>query len=240
MCSSNGAVQRGKIEQVGRPFRALMRQTHVEGIMVRWSLIAAFFGTSLTSVIVAASLQGDAKQAIVLREALTFGELHTPRPYILRQNRRENIAVYTPFIRIAMAAHIAKQQGGHVTAESLPAWVTEPTVYVLVRWPCERDVCTSIDGTETFTKDMTPRVSAGRLGGGAPGFDSATQPLWVTTDLSNLRALGELPFDGAVAAAGFAPHVLKPDIDFYAWWRKGIHTLVSSGRLEAAYLQAWR
>src|SRR4051812_46997058 len=101
-------------------------------------------GTSLALLLgqrVAA--QERALTASGLDDAIRLRESGEPAPYLLHNKQRDDIVnngvmavVYTPFVRVALAAKAAWDHGRHLEKDSLPPGLLEPVVYVAFRWYC--------------------------------------------------------------------------------------------------------
>jgi hypothetical protein len=179
-----------------------------------------------------------------LRKAVVFGETSRPEPYLLYPNpgpRDEaTMAVYTPFIRVALAAHAARQRGERLDASTLPLWVVERDIHVVVR-PADRSASMA---RLLFPADPplaeTPITQIGLQRHGRLHFLDFIPPRWMTTDLSYLTLLGGLPFPDAVAAAAFDPDLLVKDVDVYGWWQKQNEFFPSHGFLNPDDIKSWR
>lgn len=140
-------------------------------------------------------LDGAAVQA-----ALELGRGQSdPKPYTLHMNAAGTGvagAVYTPFVRIAMASRMAHLQGRELTAADLPDWLTEPVVYIALRWYCVDSDC----GLPTQPIDVTI------------GQPPLTRPLWVSREFDVLRRFGaEPPSPDIVAVAAFPISLITPN-----------------------------
>lgn len=178
-----------------------------------------------------------------LAEAVRLGEVSEPAPYLLYHDPGSDeatMAVYTPFIRVAMAAHAARKRGGRVDVTTLPRWVVERDILLVVR---------PADGSAAMARLLFPadpplaqtpptQIGLQRRDSKLP-FQSIP-PRWTTTDLSYLAALGGRPFPDAVAAAAFDPDLMVTGLDVYAWWRKQNDFFPSVGMLEPEVTSGWR
>ena len=178
----------------------------------------------------------------LIQEAIAWGENAKPEPYLLYPEHRQHawIAVYTPFVRVALAAHTAKQRGSRISPSELPNWIVERVVHVVVR-PAEAQV---MSARRLYPEDPplweTPITEIGLEQRGRAPFLAFIAPKWITRDLLYLNDLGGPPFTNAVAAAGFAPESLTSEVDVWGWWRKDNHFFPSLGRLEADEIKNWR
>ena len=158
-------------------------------------------------------------------EAIDWGRSGEPQPYLLRHigdsphhpNPVVVGAVYTPFLRVALAAQDAWRRGQMFTVADVDETLLEPSIYVAFRWYCcDRDH-PSPDSFRPFdppdhqvalvprtTHSPTPRELA-----------SAERPLWIRRDISLLdRFGGGLPFSDVVLIAAFPLNALTADHHF--------------------------
>jgi hypothetical protein len=150
--------------------------------------------------IVGVAAQGGRLDPTAIQEALDLGRGQSePGPYTLHMNAVGTEvagAVYTPFVRIAMASKMAHLQGRELTAADLPDWLTEPIVYIALRWYCVDSDCS----LPTQPIDVTI------------GQPPLTRPLWVSRDFDVLRRFGgEPPSPDIVAVAAFPISVITPN-----------------------------
>jgi hypothetical protein len=76
--------------------------------------------------------------------AIKWGTQGSPAPYLLHHRRSDPAkanpvvvgAVYTPFLRVALAARAAHQRGHSFAVSDVPSSLIEPVAYVAVRWYC--------------------------------------------------------------------------------------------------------
>jgi hypothetical protein len=127
------------------------------------------------------------------QEALELGRIGEPAPYALHMNTAgTGVAgyVYTPFVRVAMAARAAHLQQKDLTVSELPDWLTQPIVYIALRWYCEDLNCA------VPAQPITVRLLQRRA---AP-----LAATWVSSDLNRLRSFGaEKPSADTVVVAAF-------------------------------------
>jgi len=146
--------------------------------------------------------------------------------------------VYTPFIRVALAAYTATQRGERLSMSKLPLWIVERDVHVVVRPQNTTFAAWWFPEDPSLTRTpITQIVLAPRSG--APYLDGIP-PKWMTTDLSYLDAIGGAPFADAVAAAAFDPGLIVQNVDVYGLWRKENDYIPSHGFLDANEIRKWR
>lgn len=178
-----------------------------------------------------------------LREAVRCGETSEPEPYLLYPGPGQDeptMAVYTPFIRVAMAAHAARQRGERLDVSTLPRWVVERDIHVVVR-PANRSAMMArqlFPGDPPLAETPVTQIGLQRRDSKLPV--QSIPPRWTTTDLSYLEALGGRPFPDAVAAAAFDPDLMVTGLDVYAWWRKQNEFFPSLGVLNPGEMKNWR
>ena len=186
-----------------------------------------------------------------IREAVALGERQKPEPYWLYPKpgpRKTTAAVYTPFIRVALAAHTASRRGESVAIGKLPMWVLERDVHIVMRPQNTKNAeagdpeDASIAHTPMTQIALAPRGRVPSHNGIPPSvpFLNGIPPKWMTHDLSYLDLLGGVPFADAVAAAAFDPEVMVQDVDVFGWWRKENHFFPSHGFLDPDEMKNWR
>ena len=177
-------------------------------------------------------------------DPVAFGETHEVQPYELWEHTRLNGVVYTPFIRVAMAARAAAKRGTTLDASTLATLLSDPSVYVVMRWSSE---------DEQRARGHAPNAQLVlRVGIMPEGYPEVkpwlVEPLWVTRDLSVLERFGApSPFtDGAVVAA-FPREALKPGSFIMAYVKVpegplqvGQHTPLRGAPITEKDLAVWR
>lgn len=134
--------------------------------------------------------------------------------------------VYTPFVRVALAAKAARIAGRTFAAADVTPDLVEPLAYIAFRWYC----CVDPDhGSDRFNwnpsappfdykiampADPNPTVR------GHVGARVTATPAWISRDLSRLTRFGELPYSDLVLVAGYDANVLTtcPDFIIYREW----------------------
>jgi hypothetical protein len=169
------------------------------------------------------------------------GEQRRPEPYWLYPRpgpRTATVAVYTPFIRVALAAHTAIQRGHRLSMSTLPPWIVESDVQVVVR-PQNTTFAAQLS-PEDLSLTKTPMTQIVLAPRGRGPYPDGIPPKWMTTDLSYLDAVGGPPFTDAVAAAAFDPALMMRNVDVYGYWRKENHFIPSHGFLDPNEVRNWR
>jgi hypothetical protein len=184
--------------------------------------------------------------------AIKWGTQGSPAPYRLHHRRPDPAqtnpvvvgAVYTPFLRVALAAKAAHQRGHSFAVSDVPPSLIEPVAYVAVRWYCcvDRDHGDDLASWHPLVPfDYKIAVPGDRL----PRTLNLVTPLWVSRDLSILSNFGaEVPYEDIVLIAAYPMSALKADMDIviYREVREGDRrrVFVENGRIAAEDLARWR
>jgi hypothetical protein len=188
--------------------------------------------------------QQSADKPTFLQDALTLGRAGRPLPYDLRELGRVNGAVYTPFVRVAMLSHAARQRGEELSANEVPPSIYEPLIYFAMRWS-EHDWSRVLERgpRHQLSVRMVPR-------GFSPSYQAAVNPVWATEDLSVLARFGaEKPFDDAAIVAAFPVDSVEAGSDVVAFVSFSSDKLppgvkrresVRVGRITSEELAGWR
>jgi len=192
-----------------------------------------------------------------IEDAIRFGQSGDPSPYPiynpgeLRPGTPRGLVmalVYTPFIRVALAAKVALAARRDFRLEDVTDDLTQPVAYVAYRWYCCVDHKHGEDKTTwdphrepldyRVATDSDPQLKALRL-------ILLPIPLSVNRDLSWLMQLGDrLPYDDLVVVAAYPVRELARARDFAIYQRQsqdgqvGISTIL--GRVTPADLAGWR
>jgi hypothetical protein len=126
--------------------------------------------------------------------------------------------VYTPFVRVALAAKAAYLDRRHFTSENVTADLTQPVVYVAYRWYCCVDHEHG-DNKATWNPHIRPLDYRVAANSDRSALSSAMRllpaPLSVTRDLSLISRFGEpLPYDDLVVLAAYPIRDLARARDF--------------------------
>jgi hypothetical protein len=221
--------------------------------------IVAIVALQLGVVVAAVSAQPTTLSSKDIEDAILLGWYHDPQPYLLRGPGKPGMptsdgrttvgAIYTPFVRVALASKAARLAARRYESGDVSQKVLEPVVYVVLRWYCcdhEQPDPTTFDARRTSDhKIMLPgelRIVAGAV-------RVTARPLWVSKDLSVLGA--DPPFADAVLVAAYPLSVLTSGHDFVIY-REGPKTEVPSpagppkwwnvrvGRLVDTEVARWR
>lgn len=183
----------------------------------------------------AAPVPGLSGEAI--EKAIALGIAGRAAPYVFAGSRQA--VLYTPLVRVALAAHTLYQRRQLVLEPAhLPPWVAAPRIWVVFSRPCpgptEVRACLDYDWRRDATLDIALDV--------AP-FTSATaarvEPAAIVHELEFLSIVGGPPSDESVVAAAFAADAVKPGLWATALWRfPSRDAVVSTGQITDEVLSA--
>ena len=182
-----------------------------------------------------------------VRAAIASGREGEPRSYVLRrvpsasdQTSASEPAgvVYTPFLRIAWAAHARHRSDRPLTVAEVPGWMTAPIVYVVLRTPSVARAgrlgppSVAVVPADTTTCCLEPQPTLIR-------------PLWMTDDPAATTRFGAtVPFSDLGVIAAYPIEVLRGGLDFVAFYRvdgpDGPSSVEMRGRIDPSELDDWR
>jgi hypothetical protein len=169
-------------------------------------------------------------------EAIAWGTQGNPAPYLLHYRGRPgrvNVvivgAVYTPFLRVALAAKFAREAGRSFTHNDVSPNLIEPLAYVALRWYCcdpDRADPANFDPWTPF--DYQIAVPGDRVLRLMPGHHVTASPMWITRDVSLLESFGgKLPYRDVVLVAAYPMSVLSTMCDFVIY--RELHSQADPG-----------
>ncbi len=174
--------------------------------------------------------------------AIAWGARESPQPYVLRwpgPDRSPVGLLYTPFIRVAIAARRAADRGETLNASDLPGALVEPVVYVrfyrtepppeypeAARLPVMFGLVPSQQGNPTYA----PRP-----------------PVWVKEVEGSILDVGAAGTDGQVfhPVAAFPIEAVRVGYDFvvYRRWQSNTgtsHVIQTRARITEEDVRHWR
>ena len=183
----------------------------------------------------------------MVQAAVAWGEEGEPGSYVLRRvpSAGEPVGasepagvVYTPFLRIAWAAHARQSSGRQLSVDAVPAWMAAPVPL--------RGAASAAGGA-----GWRPRHTCGRRGADRHGDlllepqPTLTRPLWVTDDPAVTARFGAtVPFSDLGVIAAYPIEAFRSDLDFVAFHRvdgpDGPSSVEMRGRLDPSDLEGWR
>ncbi len=203
-----------------------------------------------------------------IEEAIRLGREAAPAPYLLHfvtpvgsPTRNPVIvgAVYTPFLRVALASKAARAEGRRFTSSDVSGDLAAPVVYVAFRWYC----CDGVHGSDPDSWDPfkhpfdykiaavrdaeAAEVDAGRAAS-SRRRPVATPPIWIKYGASVLDQFGgQPPFRDVVIVAAYPMSVLSTRYTFTIYRESPSATAPSRndrfshyGRITAEDLERWR
>ena len=146
--------------------------------------------------------------------------------------------VYTPFLRVAWAAHARQSSGRPLTPDEVPAWMAAPVFYVVLRTPSvalAADLGTpalAVVPADTATCCLEPQPTLVRS-------------LWMSDAPTVTTRFGATtPFSDLGVIAAYPVELLRGGLDFVAFYRvngpDGPSSVEMRGRLEPSDLETWR
>ena len=169
-----------------------------------------------------------------IEEAIALGRHAAPRPYALYRWIGDpgvhSASVYTPFIRVALASHVAKLEGRTLSPSNIDRALIEPVLYVAVRVHGPTDS----GSRRTMTRSI-------HLAG--PGLERVA-PLWTRPPRSVLQSLErEREIDSVTFVAAFPLDAVKPRLEFAvrirpSRWSEVV--LLSRGLITPKEFDRWR
>ena len=181
-----------------------------------------------------------------IQAAIALGREGEPGSYVLHRvqsARGQSSAiepagvVYTPFLRVAWAAHARQPSGRPLTVDEVPAAMAAPVLYVALRTP-------PLAGTGLGVPSVAV-VSADTATCCLDPQPTLVRPLWVSDDPAVTARFGAaVPFTDLWVIAAFPLEVLRSGLDFVAFYRvdglDGPSSVEMRGRIEPSDIEDWR
>ena len=176
-------------------------------------------------------------------QAIEWGQSDRPEGYPLRsafpRNKTPPGAVYTPYLRVALAARAAREEGRTFTAEDVTAEMTAPLMYVAIGQAGENPLPAG-----PLLADAPPAM---RLitAHSHPGSSRRREisAVWIRHDVPAFLRYGLRPKWSYMFAA-FRLEDVKADtrVELYREFREGSHRelLATPGLITEADVAAWR
>lgn len=184
-----------------------------------------------------------------IEEAVERGRSGQVRPYLISSpiggGSTPRVVIYTPFVRVALAAmaRLLTFDGSTLSSQVAPQWISSPEVLVVIGSPCPGEPACEFGGevvdpsavspTRLYIRHQTnlPRSSAKAV---------VAIPVRLLA-LDDLRWLGSIPVKDPVVAATFSPQEFRVGSSVVAEWGRWDSTVFSAGgRIQGAELDAWR
>jgi hypothetical protein len=194
-------------------------------------------------------------------DAIQWGVTGNPLPYLLhhddgRPGHGVNSVIvgniYTPFLRVALAAKAARDTGEDLTPADVKATWIEPVFYLVFHWYCcidrdHRNDFATVGPLQDAPVDYKIAVPGDTVLRGFPLRVTAS-PLWVRHDMSLLTSFGgEPPHGDVVLIAAYPMSALSTSSDFVFYRERPSATLplgkttdMISGRVTPDDVTRWR
>lgn len=184
--------------------------------------------------------QPTALDGILIQQAIDWGRSDSPQPYRIfhapGEGRNPHVVglVYTPFLRVALAARAAHETGQDLDAASLPAWLVAPVVHIAVRWYTDCELNEDVIGPAVEV--VTPDAMLGGIRG--PG---GTPPTSVLDREVLTQFHQELPFKDITHVVTYPIDLLTKDVDLIVFNRGNPDRLCfERGRILRTSTSTWR
>lgn len=178
-----------------------------------------------------------------IAEAIEWGRSAQPEPYVLRSpfttNKTPPGVVYTPYVRVALAARSADDQGREFGVEDVTAEMTAPLIYFAI----------GDHGTDPLATGVLPAHTplSMRLVTEHSGVNSSRRrvisPVWVRLAIPRYLRFG-LRSDWSYALGAFRIEDLQADtrVELYREHREGsrLQVHIAPGLISDADIRAWK
>jgi hypothetical protein len=202
--------------------------------------VSAFVACALLSALPLRAERSDTLAPQDIEEAIKWGMDGDPTPYLLhhkglagKQNPVIVGAVYTPFLRVALAAKAARAAGRDFTSRDVTRSLIEPVVYVAFRWYCCVDPAhgNDLDSWDPSRPPVDYKIAVpGDRSPGSPSSLRLASPLWTTRDTSLLTTFGGAPpYRDVVMLAAYPMAALTNGADFVIYREWGSPNLPEGG-----------
>jgi hypothetical protein len=183
-----------------------------------------------------------------IEEAVDRGRSGDVAPYLLNRpiggGPKPKAVIYTPFVRVALAAmaQVLTFDGSTMLSQVAPQWIASPEVLVVIGSPCPGesacqvgDVVVPIAESPTrlyIRHQVNPSESSGPA--------AVASPIRVVP-LRDLQWLGSIPVEEPVVAATFNPQEFRAGSLVRAEWGQWDRIVfVAGGYIQEAELDTWR
>jgi hypothetical protein len=185
-----------------------------------------------------------------IEEAVQRGRNGGVVPYLIGRSiggggPKPKAVVYTPFVRVALAAKagVLAFDGSTILSEVDQRWIGSPEVLVIIGSPCPRKPTCQVGEDIVDPNAVSPtRLYIRHQVHPSQSSVAATivTPIRVL-QLRNLGWLGSIPVEEPVVAATFRPEEFRAGSSVVAEWGRwdGI-TFLAGGHIQGAELETWR
>lgn len=213
------------------------------GGLITWSLVVV----PASSYSVPRFPQSTVLSGEDIEEAIERGRNGDVAPYLISGlgggGGRPMAAIYTPFVRVALAAaaRLLTYDGATILFQAGPQWMASPEVLVVFGRPCPGNSACEAGGVVIDPMAESPtRVYLEQTQPPSSGPRPMATPVRVLP-LRDLQWLGAIPVEGPVVAATFSPKDFKAGAKVAAeWGHWNSVRWVVGGYLQQAELDTWR
>lgn len=183
-----------------------------------------------------------------IQEAVVRGQDAEVLPYLLRQRpigggARPKAVIYTPFVRVALAARarVLTFDGSTIVSQVAPQWIASPEVLVVIGSPCPGEpACVHGDVVVPIAEGQSRLYIRHQVDPPSSGPAAVATPLRVLP-LRDLQWLGTIPVEEPTVAATFSPQEFRAGSLVVAeWGRWDSVRFVAGGYIQGAELETWR
>jgi hypothetical protein len=229
---------------------------------LRWPFRCSVLAVCACALLSAPPLFAQAPDTLTRKDiddAIRWGMDGDPTPYLLHHegppgNSNSVIvgAIYTPFLRVALAAKAARSAGHDFASEDVTHSLIEPVIYIAFRWYCCVDPDHGNDlaswNPSTAPVDYKIATPGDRVARSHSRLRVTASPLSISRDISLLASFGgDLPYRDVVLIATYPVSVLPsaPNFVIYREWpspsvRQGKTTSILVGKVTPQDVTRWR
>lgn len=201
---------------------------------------AVLIGITYVGATPGVEAQPTALDSVLIQQAIDWGRSEEPAPYRIfhapGEGRNPHVVglVYTPFLRVALAARAAQEAGHALDASSLPAWLVAPMVHIAVRWYTDCELTGDAIGPAVEVVSSDAKLSLVRGPGGIP-------PTSVLAPQVLAQFRQDLPFTDITHVVAYPIDLLRQDVDLMVFNRGNPDRLcVERGRILRTSTATWR
>jgi len=183
-----------------------------------------------------------------IEEAVVRGRNGDVAPYLLNRpiggGPRPKAVIYTPFVRVALAAmaQVLTFDGSTMSSQVAPQWIASPEVLVVIGSPCPGEPACEVGDVVVPIAEGPTRIYIRHQVNPPPssGPSAIAAPLRVIP-LRDLQWLGTIPLEEPAVAATFSPQEFRSGSLVRAEWGRWDSTVfVAGGYIQRAELETWR
>jgi hypothetical protein len=183
-----------------------------------------------------------------IEEAIMRGRNGDVAPYLINGlggGSRPKAVIYTPFVRVALAAKagVLTFDGSTILSQVAPQWIASPEVLVVFSRPCPGEPACERGGVvvdpiaESPTRLYIDQRVTQRP---SPVPPAVATPIRMLA-LRDLQWLGTIPVEGPTVAATFSPQEFMAGARVAAeWGRWNTVVFIVGGYIKEAHLETWR